>query len=202
MSAVVMCLVALGGLAVDFQAQAGKARLFPTDQNRPRRIHRGFVSLGEGRIDAGVHRAEDFYWFVAAELREEGSEKGDTCFRSTVIGPLYKGGGPGQNGGGGCLEGTTGEVAFAAPVHRSNTWSEFDVGMAAYEEPVDHVRLLFPDGESKVIPTRRIGRDLSVPGLGSLNYAVFVVSGCVIRAEAEEQGQVVAVTKLPECRSM
>jgi hypothetical protein len=203
------CVFVLVGIACALVGQAsasagGEAiRAYPTHQSHPEKIKPGFVNLGRGRIDAGLRGPQRFAWWVAAEARRTGPDAGESCFSLEVIGPLARGIGAGQNGASGCLEATAGgggAAVIAGPLHRSSSWSEFDVGVAAYEGDVESVRLVAPDGRAKVVRTREIGRDLSVPGLEALHYVVFAVSGCVKRVEAEEAGSVIGVARLPECR--
>lgn len=186
-------------------ARAGDevVRIFPTHQGHPEKTGPGFVVFGLGRVDVGMHSVQKFEWWGAAEARTTGPDAGEPCFRLAVIGPLMRGVRFGQSGEAGCLEGTASgvrEVAISAPLRSSRLWNEFDVGVAAYESSVESIRLIFSGGQAMVVPTRQIGHDLSVPGLGSLHYAVFAVSGCIKRVEAEQAGQVTTVTKLSECR--
>jgi hypothetical protein len=192
----VLALVA-AACATSDSGQASGSGMFPTHSGDVRRVAGGAVKLGSGTINP-------FIWSVYAE-RGGGREK-SPCLALSVVGPLHEfpGGAKGGEERGETKCGPSashqGQV-LTVPVGTGDSWTAFDVGVAAYEQPISQVRLTYPDGSSALIRTRRLGRDLDVPGLGSLHYAVFAVEGCASKVSGLEKGRIVTTASDWECEA-
>jgi len=168
-------------------------RSYPTHANEAKKVGRGLVWLGSGKI-------EPFIWSVYAERGRPG---GPSCFAVRVIGPLHEI--AGKQGGPEISETRCGLVpseqarVISVPIPDGESWSAFDIGIAAYKGSVTKAQVMRSDGSSERIRTRHFGRDLSVPGLGSLHYGVFAVDGCVNEILGWNAGRVVATSSVGGC---
>jgi hypothetical protein len=196
---VIGCISVLALLAAAYaSSDSGQATghgTFPTHAGEVKEVGHGLVRVGSGKI-------KPFIWSVYVERGRSG---GPPCFAVSVVGPLHefpdhKFGGP-ELGETQCgLKAAQQARVVTAPVKDGGSWSAFDIGIAAYEKPVTQVQVMRVDGSSEQIRTRHLGRDLGVPGLGSLHYAVFAVEGCVSKVSGLEKGHVVATASDWECR--
>jgi hypothetical protein len=197
---VVSCMIfaAVVGAAIAAMQSGARTgeRTFPTNAGEAKRIADGVARLGTGEI-------KPFLWHVSAE---RGGPDKFPCFAIEVDGPLHefrghKLGGPERSDRECGLGPSPHARVVTMPMKGSDQWPAFDIGIAAYDQPVDEVRLMFSGDASKEVLTRHLGRDLSVPGLGALRYAVFAVEGCVSKVLGLEKGRVVASASDWECGS-
>jgi len=79
------------------------------------------------------------------------------------------------------------------------SWRSIDVGVAAYSQKVDDVRLLFAGGGSEVLKARALSRGLALKNAEKFRYVVFAVEGCVREVQGLVGGRVVAQEHSEEC---
>ncbi|GEM_PF-4851035 len=187
-------IVALVGAACAFSnsGQAAGHRPFPTHPSEVEKPS-GVVLLGSGRI-------KQFIWYVAVE-RGGG---GPPCFDVSVAGPVHKFPGVGlggeQFGETQCGLGPSQHArVLTVPVPANADWQPFDIGIAAYDTPVAHVRLDFSGGGREELRTRRMRSGFDISGIAGLRYAVFAVEGCASKISGLEKGRVVASAGDWEC---
>jgi hypothetical protein len=78
------------------------------------------------------------------------------------------------------------------PNGEAESWSSFDVGVAAYQPSVAHVRLVFSDGVSKILRTRKGPSWLRFEHNQRFRYVLFAFNGCVSKVEGLAEGSTVA----------
>ena len=191
---VVVVLAGVALAAVRSESPSG-VRSFPNRISEPRKAGPGLVQFGRGSI-------APFRWSIYAQGGHP------VCFAVYVDGPLQEF--PGHTFGGPetsetkCALNAAQQRVVAVPMRDGDSeqlpWPAFDVGIVAFDRPVNRVRLIVFGGGSTELQTRRVGVNFGVSGLSSLRYAVFAVEGCVSRVEGLEGGRVVATVTDRSCR--
>jgi hypothetical protein len=166
--------LALGalGYALIETGDANASRLYANTLRSPKELKKGGVVLGEGRV-------RSFKWYTDAR-----GLKAPGCFDVFVIGPveLFEGHRMPENQNSESLCGLREKdrsrvITVLTPASPASP--EFDIVLAVFKRPVDRVRVVRASGGSVTVPTSAVRRSYTVPGLLSVRYATFGVSGCI-----------------------
>jgi hypothetical protein len=190
-------LTAVLWLVVSSQGASGHGDL-------PINIHAQKASPKDLRL--GYGEVKLFGWTMWAVDSAWSGRRRRVCFSVNLLGPLARlphGHFLGPETGGhrcGPIKAKRGVIvavpeeagSTTPPSGKTESWSSFDVGLAAYQPSVDQTRLVFSDGESEVLKTHAVPEHLALKGAEPFRYALFAFQGCVREVQGIARGRVVA----------